>query len=153
MEDVRALPRVLSFCFILERVSRTRDWELLKATKEDVYVYRRGKREIRKSGAQMEEILEEVLNPWKEKGLLFLRVYLLHPPRWHRVPSYKGAGKNAESAMCLRGQANFFNFFFHPKQETHHRLCFLPLMRLYVVIVTLKEFLSFFFLLPSSKNC
>lgn len=153
MEDVRALPRVLSFCFILERVSRTRDWELLKATKEDVYVYRRGKREIRKSGAQMEEILEEVLNPWKEKGLLFLRVYLLHPPRWHRVPSYKGAGKNAESAMCLRGQANFFNFFFHPKQETHHRLCFLPLMRLYVVIVTLKEFLSFFFLFPSSKNC
>lgn len=112
MEDVRALPRVLSFCFILERVSRTRDWELLKATKEDVYVYRRGKREIRKSGAQMEEILEEVLNPWKEKGLLFLRVYLLHPPRWHRVPSYKGAGKNAESAMCLRGQANFFNLFF-----------------------------------------
>lgn len=101
----------------------------------------------------MEEILEEVLNPWKEKGLLFLRVYLLHPPRWHRVPSYKGAGKNAESAMCLRGQANFFNFFFHPKQETHHRLCFLPLMRLYVVIVTLKEFLSFFFLFPSSKNC
>lgn len=153
MEDVRALPRVLSFCFILERVSRTRDWELLKATKEDVYVYRRGKREIRKSGAQMEEILEEVLNPWKEKGLLFLRVYLLHLPRWHRVPSYKGAGKNAESAMCLRGQANFFNFFFHPKQETHHRLCFLPLMRLYVVIVTLKEFLSFFFLFPSSKNC
>lgn len=153
MEDVRALPRVLSFCFILERVSRTRDWELLKATKEDVYVYRRGKREIRKSGAQMEEILEEVLNPWKEKGLLFLRVYLLHPPRWHRVPSYKGAGKNAESAMCLRGQANFFNFFFRPKQETHHRLCFLPLMRLYVVIVTLKEFLSFFFLFPSSKNC
>lgn len=153
MEDVRALPRVLSFCFILERVSRTRDWELLKATKEDVYVYRRGKREIRKSGAQMEEILEEVLNPWKEKGLLFLRVYLLHPPRWHRVPSYKGAGKNAESAMCLRGQANFFNFFFYPKQETHHRLCFLPLMRLYVVIVTLKEFLSFFFLFPSSKNC
>lgn len=112
MEDVRALPRVLSFCFILECVSRTRDWELLKATKEDVYVYRRGKREIRKSGAQMEEILEEVLNPWKEKGLLFLRVYLLHPPRWHRVPSYKGAGKNAESAMCLRDQANFFNLFF-----------------------------------------
>lgn len=40
---------------------------------------------------------------------------------------------------------NFFNFFFYPNEETHHRLCFLPLMRSYVVIVTLKESPPFFF--------
>lgn len=98
----------------------------------------------------MEEILEEVLNPWKEKGLLFLRVYLLHPSRWPRLT--KGAGKNAESAMCLRGPGEFFSTFsFIQTEETHHRLCFLPLMRSYVVIVTLKETLSFFS--SSSKNC
>lgn len=130
MEDVRTCPSTSFLLFYPRTCISNEGLRAIESYKRGcIRLYRRGKREIRKSGAQMEEILEEVLNPWKEKGLLFLRVYLLHPPRWHRVPSYKGAGKNAESAMCLRGQVNFF----HPKEETHHRLCFLPLMRLCVI--------------------
>lgn len=61
----------------------------------------------------MEEILEDVLNPWKEKGLLFLRVYLLHPPA---VSLLTKAREKTLRAPCVLeeggGQVNFFNIFF-----------------------------------------
>lgn len=61
----------------------------------------------------MEEILEDVLNPWKEKGLLFLLVYLLHPPA---VSLLTKAREKTLRAPCVLeeggGQVNFFNIFF-----------------------------------------
>lgn len=75
------------------------------------------------------------------------------------APSYKGAGKNAESAMCLRGPGEFFQLFLLSKRRDTPSFMlptFDEIVRRYCNFERKSSFFFFFFFFEFEKllgNC